>query len=56
RSTKPNGMGLGLALSQRLVEANGGRIAGANRPEGGARFTIVLPLHRAAPERREAAE
>lgn len=56
RSTKPNGMGLGLALSQRLIEANGGRIAGANRPEGGARFTIALPLHRAAPERREAAE
>lgn len=56
RSTKPNGMGLGLALSQRLVEANGGRIAGVNRAEGGARFTIALPLHRAAPERREAAE
>ncbi|WP_170181713.1 sensor histidine kinase [Phreatobacter stygius] len=56
RSTKPNGMGLGLALSQRLVEANGGRIAGGNRPDGGARFTIALPLHRAEPQRREAAE
>ena len=55
RSTKPNGMGLGLALSLRLVEANGGRLTGGNRTDGGARFVLALP---AAPhtERREAAE
>ena len=55
RSTKPNGMGLGLALSLRLVEANGGRLSGDNRPGGGALFAIALPTV-AADERREAAE
>lgn len=55
RSTKPNGMGLGLALSLRLVEANGGRLTGDNRPGGGARFAITLPTVAGA-ERREAAE
>ncbi|CEJ13730.1 Sensor protein FixL [bacterium YEK0313] len=55
RSTKPNGMGLGLALSLRLVEANGGRLSGDNRPGGGALFAITLPTV-ATDEQREAAE
>jgi two-component system, LuxR family, sensor kinase FixL len=56
RSTKANGMGLGLALSQRLVEANGGRISGEDRSEGGARFVIGLPRHHGEATHREAAE
>jgi signal transduction histidine kinase len=42
-STKATGTGLGLSLARRIVEEHRGRITGENRPEGGARFTIVLP-------------
>ncbi|MBX9758970.1 MAG: hypothetical protein K2Y29_09355 [Beijerinckiaceae bacterium] len=43
-TTKSDGMGLGLSICERLVEAHGGRIAVANRPSGGAAFTVRLPL------------
>jgi signal transduction histidine kinase len=45
-STKPTGMGLGLPLCETLVERFGGSIEAANNPEGGASFTVRLPLHR----------
>ncbi len=38
------GTGLGLAVCRGLVEAVGGSISGENRPEGGARFCVVLPV------------
>ena len=38
------GTGLGLALSQAMVKAHGGRIEAANGPAGGALFTVRLPL------------
>ncbi len=38
------GAGIGLFVARRLVEAMGGRLWAANRPEGGATFTFVLPL------------
>jgi two-component system OmpR family sensor kinase len=38
-----DGHGLGLAIAKRVVETHGGRIAAANRPEGGLRVTISLP-------------
>jgi signal transduction histidine kinase len=44
-STKPTGTGLGLSISQRIMEEHGGRITAANRPEGGAAFTILLPVN-----------
>ncbi|UWZ82212.1 sensor histidine kinase [Occallatibacter riparius] len=36
--------GLGLAITRSLVEAAGGTIRAANRPQGGAQFTIELPV------------
>ncbi len=38
------GAGIGLFVARRLVEGMGGRLWAANRPEGGASFTFVLPL------------
>lgn len=36
------GMGLGLSISYGLVQSFGGTIRGANRPTGGAEFSIML--------------
>lgn len=44
KSGDSTGSGLGLSIARDLVEAHDGTIAAANRPEGGAVFTIELPL------------
>jgi signal transduction histidine kinase len=38
------GHGLGLAFVEAVVRVHGGAIEASNRPEGGARLTITLPL------------
>ena len=44
-TNKPDGMGLGLAISRSLVSAHGGEITcGPGQRLGGARFTVTLPI------------
>jgi two-component system phosphate regulon sensor histidine kinase PhoR len=44
RARDPGGTGLGLAIVRHLVELHGGQVVAANRPTGGAHFTVVLNL------------
>ncbi|HWL72768.1 MAG TPA: MASE4 domain-containing protein, partial [Burkholderiaceae bacterium] len=43
-STKPGGMGLGLAISHLVIERHGGKISASQSPSGGARVVIDLPI------------
>jgi signal transduction histidine kinase len=49
-TTKRHGVGLGMALTYRIVIEHGGVIFAENRPRAGARVVIRLPLRSAEPD------
>ena len=42
-TTKPGGLGMGLAISRSIIEAHRGQLWVESNPEGGATFTVTLP-------------
>jgi len=43
-STKPTGLGVGLAICRKLIEAHGGALRASHNPGGGAVFQFTLPV------------
>jgi signal transduction histidine kinase len=41
---KPGGTGMGLAISNSIIEMHGGKMWAENIPEGGARVGFLLPV------------
>ena len=48
-TTKPEGLGMGLSISQTIIKAHGGTMEARNNREGGATFAFTLPAHQGDP-------
>ncbi len=44
RNRETGGVGLGLPIARNILRAHGGDVTLANRPEGGAKATVLLPV------------
>jgi len=44
-TTKPQGLGMGLAISRSLIEAHGGRLTLQHSDSDGSVFVVSLPAH-----------
>ena len=54
-TTKEVGIGLGLAITERIIREHGGEILVESRPGEGTTFTVTMPLVRAGQARGDAA-
>jgi two-component system, OmpR family, sensor histidine kinase MtrB len=52
---RSEGSGLGLAIASENAQLHGGNIEAGNHPDGGAVFTVTVPLKRALPDHRNGA-
>jgi len=48
-----SGIGIGLSICKAIINAHDGKITGKNKPEGGAVFSVVLPLRRSEKDEHE---
>ena len=52
-TTRSQGTGLGLAVVKAVAQSHKGEVSAHNRPEGGARFCLHLPIERLAQDQQQ---